>query len=596
MSVSPLAGKTDLVTFTVTVNGAKMPDTCEIGEIRVHKQVNRIASAKLVFYDGDPSSEAFALSSSSTFVPGAQVTITAGYHSVESAIFKGIIVKQAIRVGKDHKSYLSVTCYDQALKMTLGRKSAYLATSDSDAISQLIGAAGLSASVESTSAVADTIVRYYATDWDFIVARAEVNGMIVLVDDGSVTVQAPKVDADPQLLIEYGDALSEINAEIDARIQLPKVQANAWDPANQAVVSANSTEPSVNAQGNWSGETLSKVLAIGQFSLQTSAPLGQSELGTWANAQLLKSRLALVRGSVSFRGNATPKPGQTIELAGLGDRFNGTAFISSVTHTIANGNWVTETGLGLSPRWFVEEAEDIEAPPASGLLPGVGGLVIGKVKQIDQDPGSSDRVLVEVPMIDPSGTGIWARLASPYATNAAGIFFYPEVGDEVVLGFLNDDPSFPIVMGSLYSGARTPPFTPDAKNTNKAIVTNAKLTISMDDDKKVIVVKTPAGQTVTLSDDAKEISLVDSNGNKLTLSNGGITLDSCKDITLTATGSVSISANGGGLTLKGATAISASAAQISASASASLSLSGDASAQLTSTGQTTVRGSLVMIN
>ena len=53
-----------------------------------------------------------------------------------------------------------------------------------------------------------------------------------------------------------------------------------------------------------------------------------------------------------------------------------------------------------------------------------------------EDPDSQFRILVSVPLFDPNGEGIWARLTNFYSTNGAGIFFLPEVGDEVVLGFL----------------------------------------------------------------------------------------------------------------------------------------------------------------
>src|SRR4051812_26941895 len=89
------------------------------------------------------------------------------------------------------------------------------------------------------------------------------------------------------------------------------------------------------------------------------------------------------------------------------------------------------------------------SPPASGVNPGVSGLIVGTVKQIDQDPQGQNRVLVVAPLIDPQGDGVWARLANAYASNNAGISFMPEVGDDVVLGFLNDDPRLPIVLGSL---------------------------------------------------------------------------------------------------------------------------------------------------
>jgi len=309
----------------------------------------------------------------------------------------------------------------------------------------------------------------------------------------------------------------------------------------------------------------------------------------------MKSRLARIRGKVSFPGNAKPLPGKVIELAGLGARFNGKAFISSVTHRIEQGDWVTELEFGLSPRWFIEEQSDIEMRPAAGLLPAVHGLQIGKVKKIHDDPGGENRILVDVPMINPSGDGVWARIGSGYATKNAGVFFMPEVDDEVILSFVNNDPSFPVILGSLYSSQRTSPFTPDAKNTNKAIVSNSQLKITMDDDKKIIQIKTPGGHIVTLSDDQKSITIVDSNSNKMEMTSSGIALTSPADIKLKATGQIQLEAQTN-VSIKAAMDLSMEGLNVNAKAQLALSAQGQAKAELTASGQVTVRGAMVMIN
>jgi len=595
MATSPLAGNTDLVSVAIMTGGDRMPDTYRLYQVKVNKAINRIPSAKITLIDGDPPSATFPVSEGSHFTPGTEIEIKAGYHDSETTIFKGIVVKHAIRVRGGDKSYLVLSCYDKAIKMTQGRKSAYAGKSDSDIIEGLIGGAGLSADVEATTAVHEGIVRYYATDWDFIVCRAEVNGQVVIADDGKVSVKAPQLDGSAELLIGYGDALQEINLEIDARVQMPSVTCKSWDYTAQQLASGASSEPSADMPGNLSGKTLSDVLAVADYTLQSAAPVTADELKVWANARLLKSRLARVRGSVSFRGNASPKPGTMVELAGLGARFNGDAYISSVTQTIEEGEWITELGLGLSPQWFVEETPDVEAPPASGLLPAMQGLQIGKVKQIDQDPDGQTRVLVDLPLIGLDGDGIWARMATGYATKKAGIFFMPEIDDEVVLGFLNDDPSFPVILGSLYSSQRTPPYQPDAPNTTKAIVTNAQIKISMDDVKKKLQIETPGGHIITLNDDDQSVTIVDSNKNKMNFSSAGIKLDSPADISIKATGSVSVEA-GTGITIKAGTDLNMQALNVNAKASVALAAQGQASAELSASGQVTVRGAMVMIN
>lgn len=596
MPLDPVASANiDLVSMTMLVNGAPVPDTFQISQVRVHKEVNRIPTARITVRDGDPSLETFAISASQTLVPGALVELSFGYHGDEVSVFSGIIVKHAIRVNNGGKSALVISCYGQAIKMTQGRTSGYLGKSDSAVFSQLIGAAGLAASVTATTALHDDIVKYYATDWDFMVCRAELNGQIVIADGATVSVGPPLVDAACVLQIGYGDALREIDAEIDARTQLASVTCSAWDFTAQQLATGSSVEPSVNAQGNLSGPTLAAVLGLPAFPLQSSAPVEAAQLGVWANAQLLKSRLARLRGTVSFRGNAGVLPGQMVELDGLGERFNGNAFVSSVTHTYEGGDWLTKAGFGLPMQWFSEERSDIGAPAASGLAPGVPGLQIAKVKQIDQDPDGQTRVLVDVPVIGMTGDGIWARLASGYATKTGGLFFIPEIGDEVVLGFLNDDPRFPVVLGSLYSSVQTPPFTPDAPNTNKAIVTKAQLKICMDDVKKQIQMSTPGGHIITMSDDQKTITIVDSNSNKVVMSSSGITLDSPADIVVKAGGSVTLSA-ATSMTLKAGTDMNLQAMNVNAKASVALAAQGRASAEFSSSAEVTVKAPMVMIN
>jgi uncharacterized protein involved in type VI secretion and phage assembly len=175
------------------------------------------------------------------------------------------------------------------------------------------------------------------------------------------------------------------------------------------------------------------------------------------------------------------------------------------------------------------------------------------------------------------------------------MFFMPEIGDEVVLGFLNGDPAYPVILGSLYSGARMPPRTPEAQNNTKAIVSRAQVTIQIDEEKKQISISTPGGHVVTLDDDSKTVTITDSSKNSLKMSSDGVSLSSPANITIKADGSMTLDAKGG-VTVKSAASVTLDAPQIAAKASVSFAAQGQASAELTASGQVTVRGALVSIN
>ena len=86
----------NLVSYTVKVNGVAVP--VDLNGLVVEKEVNRIPGATLVMGDGSPTQQHFALSSATWFVPGNNLEVYLGYHSDETLIFKGIVVKHRIEV------------------------------------------------------------------------------------------------------------------------------------------------------------------------------------------------------------------------------------------------------------------------------------------------------------------------------------------------------------------------------------------------------------------------------------------------------------------------------------------------------------------
>lgn len=96
-----------------------------------------------------------------------------------------------------------------------------------------------------------------------------------------------------------------------------------------------------------------------------------------------------------------------------------------------------------------------------------------------------------------------------------GIYFLPEVNNEILLGFMNADPTHPVILGSLYGAKYKPPFEYEAKNNTKAIVTCEQLRIEFDEEKKVITITTPSKNTLEISDDGKSITLTDQHKNEI---------------------------------------------------------------------------------
>lgn len=133
---------------------------------------------------------------------------------------------------------------------------------------------------------------------------------------------------------------------------------------------------------------------------------------------------------------------------------------------------------------------------------------------------------------------VWARLCASDAGKQRGYFFRPEVSDEVLVGFLNNDPRHPIVLGSLFGSNNAPPddFNKDLdKNKFKGIVTKSGTTISfLDDEKSAVFIQTPGKNKILLDDDAKSIKLTDQNGNIVTMDENGVEMKSSKNFKINA--------------------------------------------------------------
>lgn len=579
----------DVVTFSILINGKEIDRGYQVMYISTSKEVNRIPTAVIVLRDGDASEENFMVSESEDFIPGKEVEIKVGRDSKDETIFKGIIIQQKIKIEENGNSSLRIECKDKSIKLTVGRKNKYFQDKkDTDIIKGIISDVGVTVGVvDATKTTHPWMIQHYSCDWDFMMMRAEANGLLVIPNDGTIDIKAPDTSASSLLEVIYGSTIINLEAEMDARNQWAKVEASSWDYSKQKLESANSTDPKFKENGNLSGKKLSDTLGLKQFDLRHSGKVVKEELKAWADACLLKSRLSKIRGRVKFIGFGKIKPGDVIELQGVGKRFNGPVFITGIRHEIVDGSWYTNAQFGLEYQWFYEKY-DVNDKPGAGLIPSINGLQIGTVVKMYEDPDGEDRVQVVLPIIDAQAKGVWARMASLDAGNGRGAFFRPEVGDEVVVGFVNSDPRDAIVVGMLHSKKNPAPIKADEKNTEKGFVTREKIKLLFNDVKKIFTVETPGGNSFVIDDDQKSITLKDQHGNSITMDSNGITLDSASKVEIKAAQDINEKA-GTALSLESGT-------DLKIKAGTQLSAEGAAGAKLSTSAIAEIKGSMVKIN
>lgn len=541
------------VTCKLLIEGGEIPADIRVASIEIERAINKIPSATVHIIDGDVSRQTFEISDGDLFVPGKKIEIQLGYQTDAATVFKGLIVGISNRISGS-ETELQLQCRDEAVKMTVARKFAHFNDlTDSDLAEQLIGNYSyLQSDIESTSITHDNMVQYNMSDWDFMLHRMDRLGMFCTVEDGKITIKKPDLNKDKIFDVIYGSTLVNYQASIDARWQPSQALASSWNPDNQEVTTVTASETSLQQAGDIPAADLADGVGYSEDKIQLSAQYTDGQLQALAEAKLQKQRLARIKGKVKFQGAPQAKPGEFIMVAGVGNRFSGPLFASTITHTYEDGNWLTEAQLGIEPEWFAERINPGQSTAAQGLLHGIPGLQIGVVVD-NEDPLNAFRVRVRMPAVNGEEEGVWARLATLDAGDNRGTFFRPEIGDEVVLGFISGDPSQPLILGMLHSTAKPAPLSPSDNNDEKGYVSRSQFKMIFNDDQKSLSIESPGGKKFTINDNDGIIKLEDENGNKITFESGGVTVEAAASLTLKAGSEVKIEAaqiniNGSGMT------------------------------------------------
>jgi uncharacterized protein involved in type VI secretion and phage assembly len=135
----------------------------------------------------------------------------------------------------------------------------------------------------------------------------------------------------------------------------------------------------------------------------------------------------------------------------------------------------------------------------------IPGFVIGLVSAIDPALG---QVKARIPSVDPDIETTWAPIASPMAGPGRGLYYMPELNDEVVIGFDRGVFDSPYVVGFLWNGKDAPPRT----------------------DGTMRVIRSVNGHEIAICDrpiaagDRGYVQITDAHGNQIELANGRITI------------------------------------------------------------------------
>ncbi|PZP51081.1 MAG: type IV secretion protein Rhs [Pseudopedobacter saltans] len=358
----------------------------------------------------------------------------------------------------------------------------------------------------------DYTVQYRETAWEFLKRMCATYGEWLYYDGESLIVGEPEKGKTEGLI--FGSDLGHFNLGMEVRPVNKKVMS--YDYSNTAVYSGNPK----------SAQQKAGLDELGNHAWKTSQSLYATTPKSWDNDNMVSAgqldeaidiRSAMTGGSlVVFEGEGS-YPGLSLcgsihvsgsNIYSFESEDYGTYTPIAVTHNLGINNSYTNS---------------FQAIPGTVLVPPVDAPVVPRCETqsakvvSNNDPQGMGRIQVRFHWMSSSETTPWIRVTTPHAGGGKGMYFIPEVDEEVIIGFEGDSAIKPYVIGAVYNSAGNNSFG-NAGNDVKALQSRSGCLVMLNDSDGSVHVISPNGNYMYLNGDGS-IDVVDKSGNKINMDN-----------------------------------------------------------------------------
>jgi phage protein D len=467
-----------------------------------------------------------------SLAPGKDLRISAKLEDQSHLVFDGEIVELEPSFVHSTQTLL-VRAFDRLHRLARGRQvRSFQNVSDGDLVRKIAQESSLQAKVGPTPQIYPYVLQSNETNLQFLRGRAATRGYLLYVLGKTLHFEAPRAGGAP-VELEWGKTLTEFHPRLTTVDQVDDVTVRGWDPgARQEIVGKAQTgqgTPQVG-EAKSGGNVAQDAFHIPAQGLVTNRPIRtQAMADQLAQAVADRKAMRFIEAEGVGAGNPAIIAGASVKITALGQRFTGTYFVTSATHTYSAdhgyGTHFNVSGLHLVTLLSLLAPDHDGAPPA--------GLVIGIVTD-NQDPDGQGRVKVKFPWLSSDHASDWARVVVPGGGPERGIEFLPEINDEVLVGFELGDVHYPYVLGGLWNGRDAPP------KKNDQVVSGGHV--------QQRIIRSRSGHIITLddSDGGGGITIEDKAGNKIKLDTGtnALTIQVQGDASVKAQGNLNLEAQG----------------------------------------------------
>lgn len=456
-------------------------------------------------------------------------------------VFAGLVVEQSLELRWD-RALLTLRLKHGLSRLESGCRSAvYADQTAGDIVSRLLRARNIACTNRgSLGTRIEQSIQVQCSDWRHVRTLLDAHHAWLLPGVQGVELIAPRLAGRPDHALQRrGDTIDVLEARwsFNGQYQPAGLKVASWDVEQQDLAAASAAAPRL---GDGAMDP-SRIAALDAepWVVHRGAAVPSPMLEDQAKSMLTRLQQGAVQGEFRVAGSSAYSLGQTLALVGFGAGFDGSGIITAVKHHIDKARWVTTLSLG-------QQGLLGDSPGSAGFT----GLTSGVVAEYEADPRHLQRIRVRLPVL--GNQPIWARLALPSASKDAGFHFYPDAGDEVVVGFFHGDFAYPVVLGSTYNPKNLPPVPLSKENEAKGFTLRQ-------DDKHLALMFDANSMTASLQAGEDRISLQGGvrveSPDEIHLAVGDDTLTMSQGIRIASESEIALTADQDQIALKGGIAI-----------------------------------------
>lgn len=330
-------------------------------------------------------------------------------------------------------------------------------------------------------------VQYKESDFGFICRLAQKKGQWFYYNGEELLFGMPK---SKNFKLEYGKSLHSFNIEM--RTKPLGLEYLGYDPSNAETQKANSSEVNYQPEGYAkvmyeSSKKLFPENATMLYSHAIEEGSARTHLVDRVTTQLHSKAADLVTAKgdsdetglrigdvVSIQEPAFSMTGNLLD--GLQEQNFGSYIITDITHVCEES--------GAYHNSFQAVPDSVLAPPYGNVHHHPVADTQPAVVTDNNDPSGLGRVQVKFTWQE--GNSPWIRMTNPHSGGGKGMYFIPEIGEEVLVAFEAGNAEKPFVVGSMYNGAESSGYA-TAGNDIKVIQTRSGHIIKFTEDESIII-------------------------------------------------------------------------------------------------------------